>query len=275
MTGASGLVTAVRDDLPCARRRGPSRGLRPCPAGRRPRDGRPARRSALYLCAPINALVEGIYRERIPFEKLREHGDFGLGTFDSLDGEMVMLDGRVFQVLASGLVREVTEPAATPFAAVTRWAPVSYDDLPAATDYDGFLDWLLTLLPSPNLVYALRVEGAWADVRVRSVPRQDGYKPLVEVAREQPEFTFAEARGHAGRVLHAVVPGLAQRSRPAPALPLGRPHRRAATCCRCAARGVRAEVQFISSIEVGLPMSLDYLTWDFRRDTAADLAESE
>ncbi len=228
-------------------------------------------RSALYLCAPINALVEGIYRERIPFEKLREHGDFGLGTFDSLDGEMVMLDGRVFQVLASGLVREVTEPAATPFAAVTRWAPVSYDDLPDATDYDGFLDWLLTLLPSPNLVYALRVEGAWADVRVRSVPRQDGYKPLVEVAREQPEFTFAEARGHAGRVLHAVVPGLAQRTRPAPALPLGRPHRgrppavvrgRAACAPRCSSS---------PSIEVGLPMSLDYLTWDFRRDTAADL----
>jgi len=233
-----------------------------------------AGRSALYLCAPINALVEGIYRERIPFETLREHGDFGLGTFDSLDGEMVMLDGRVFQVLASGLVREVKEPAATPFAAVTRWAPVSYDDLPGAVDYDTFLDWLLTLLPSPNLVYALRVEGAWADVRVRSVPRQDGYKPLVEVAREQPEFTFAEARGTlSGFYTPSFLDSLS-----APGLHLhflsddrtGGGH-----LLSCAPRGVRAEVQFITSIEVGLPLSVDYLTWDFRRDTAADLAEAE
>jgi acetolactate decarboxylase len=151
--------------------------------------------SSLYLCAPINALVEGIYKERYPFYKLREHGDFGLGTFDSLDGEMVMLEGRVYQILASGVVREVREPAATPFAAVTHYTPASHDDLAAEVDYDGFLDWLLTLLPSPNLAYALRIDGAFSEVRVRSVPRQEGHKPLVEIAREQPEFTFADAHG--------------------------------------------------------------------------------
>lgn len=234
----------------------------------------PARRSALYLCAPINALVEGIYRERIPFARLREHGDFGLGTFDSLDGEMVMLDGRVFQVLASGLVREVTEPAATPFAAVTHWTPASHDDLADPVGYDGFLDWLLTLLPSPNLVYALRVEGAWADVRVRSVPKQEGYKPLVEIAREQPEFTFAEARGTmAGFYTPAFLSSLSS-----PGLHLhflSDDRSEGGHLLSCAPRGVRAEVQFITSIEVGLPLSLDYLTWDFQRDTAADLEEAE
>jgi hypothetical protein len=45
----------------------------------------------VYLCAPVNALVEGIYEQKIPFTEVKKHGDFGLGTFDNLDGEMVML----------------------------------------------------------------------------------------------------------------------------------------------------------------------------------------
>ena len=52
----------------------------------------------VYLCAPVNALVEGIYEEKIPFSEIKKYGDFGLGTFDHLDGEMIMLDGRIFQI---------------------------------------------------------------------------------------------------------------------------------------------------------------------------------
>ena len=58
-------------------------------------------KTSVYLCAPINALVEGIYEEKIPFSEVKKHGDFGLGTFDHLDGEMIMLDGQIFQILAA------------------------------------------------------------------------------------------------------------------------------------------------------------------------------
>lgn len=228
----------------------------------------------LYLCAPVNALVEGIYKERFPLEKLREHGDFGLGTFDGLDGEMVMLDGRVFQIAGSGLVREVTEPAATPFACVTTWTPASHDELSDELTYDGFLDWLLTLLPSPNLIYALRIEGTFAEIKVRSVPKQENYRPLVEVAREQPEFTFKEAQGtlagfYTPSFLDSLsVPGLHLHF-------LSRDRTQGGHLLKCRPRGVSASVQFISTLELGLPMSVDYLTWDFGRDTGADLDEAE
>ena len=150
----------------------------------------------IYLCAPVNALVEGIYQERIPLTQIRRHGDFGLGTFDSLDGEMVLLDGRFYQVTGDGVVREVREDeAATPFACVTFFEPVTHDDLDEELDYAAFQEWILGLLPSPNLFYALRIEGSWADVKVRSVPRQENYRPLVEVAKHQPEFVFDEAEG--------------------------------------------------------------------------------
>jgi len=229
----------------------------------------------VYLCAPVNALVEGIYEEKIPLEKIRTHGDFGLGTFDSLDGEMVMLDGRVYQIAGDGVVREVNvKDAATPFAIVTFYRPISHDDLDEELDYASFQEWILQLLPSPNLFYALRIEGSFADVKVRSVPRQENYRPLVDVARDQPEFTFTEAEGTlAGFFTPAFLESLS-----VPGLHLhflSTDRTQGGHLLGCRPRRVRAGVQFVTTLELGLPMSLDYLTWDFRRDTGADLEQAE
>ena len=227
-----------------------------------------------YLCAPVTAVVEGIYQERIPFSKILQHGDFGLGTFDSLDGEMVVLDGRVYQITGDGQVHEVGEAAATPFAGVTFYSPASHDDLDEELDYAAFQDWILRLLPSPNLFYALRLEGSFAAVRVRSAPRQHSYRPLVEVAADQPELTFTEVEGtlagfYTPAFLESLsVPGLHLRF-------LSADRTQGGHLLECRPRRVRAGVQFISTLELGLPMSLDYLTWDLRRDTGADLDKAE
>lgn len=262
-------------------------------ASQRPPTGHPATKPpstkppGVYLCAPVNALVEGIYEERVPLSQIREHGDFGLGTFDDLDGEMVMLDGHVYQIAGDGRAREVAEPAATPFACVTFYSPISHDDLspewsaqpdtgPAAggLPYDDFQDWLVSLLPSPNLFYALRIDGSFARVRVRSVPKQENYRPLVDVARDQAELTFTAVEGTlAGfftpSFLESLsVPGLHLHFLSADRL-------RGGHLLECRPLRVRAGVQFIRTLELALPLSLDYLTWDFRRDTGADLEQAE
>jgi len=226
--------------------------------------------SPIYLCAPVNAVVEGIYQERIPFSKILQHGDFGLGTFDSLDGEMIVLDGHVYQITGDGQVHEVGEEATTPFACVTFYAPASHDDLDEELGYAAFQDWLLSLLPSPNLFYALRLEGTFAHVKVRSVPRQENYRPLVEVVAHQPVFEFAEVEGTlAGFFSPAfleslTVPGLHLHF-------LSADRTQGGHLLECRPRRLRAGVQFISTLELGLPMSLDYLTWDLRSDIGADL----
>ena len=152
---------------------------------------------------------------------------------------MVVLDGRVYQVAGTGVVREVTEPVATPFACVTYWTPASHDDLAAPCSYDEFLDWLLTLLPSPNIFYALRVEGTFDEVHTRSVPAQENYRPLVEVAAHQPEFTFVQTEGTlAGFYTPAFMESI-NVSGPAPALPLKRPHAGRAPALLPAVAGAR------------------------------------
>src|SRR5512147_942995 len=65
--------------------------------------------NAVFLSAPIIALVEGFYVENTTMAAIKEHGDFGLGTFNYLDGEMVVLDGNVYQIRSDGDVYRVKD----------------------------------------------------------------------------------------------------------------------------------------------------------------------
>src|SRR5215469_8003976 len=77
----------------------------------------------LYQVSTATALVEGIYQGAVRVGTLREHGDLGLGTFENLDGEMVVVDGHFFQVRSDGSVRECDDEVLSPFAVITRFVP--------------------------------------------------------------------------------------------------------------------------------------------------------
>jgi acetolactate decarboxylase len=123
-------------------------------------------------------------------------GDFGVGTFDRLDGEMIVLDGKIFQALADGTVRPADLAGTTPFAAVTFFAADGQiDKLSCATldDLDSQLD---RKLPHRNSPYALRVTGQFASLTIRSVPAQSPpFEPLVDVVKHQATWTHRDLRG--------------------------------------------------------------------------------
>lgn len=228
----------------------------------------------IYMCAPVNVLVEGIYEQKIPFTKVKQYGDFGLGTFDHLDGEMVMLDGTIYQINAAGNVHQVDENALTPFACVTFYRPLSRDKLEVDMPHEAFQTWLEGLLPSPNIFYALRIEGSFSYIKVRSVPKQDNYRPLVDVTRNQTVFTFTDIEGTlAGFFTPAFlgsvsVPGMHLHF-------LSADRQRGGHLLECRPRNVEAGVQMIPILELSLPISLDYLTLDFHRNTKQDLSKAE
>ena len=230
--------------------------------------------SRLFLCAPVNALVEGIYEQKIPFTEVKKHGDFGLGTFDNLDGEMIMLEGRVYQITADGHAHKVDEKTLTPFACVTFYNPISHDRMESEMDYDVFLESINRLLPSPNICYAIRIDGLFAYIKARSVPKQENYRPLVDVAKDQPVFHFSDVEGTlAGFFMPSFmgslnVPGLHLHF-------LSSDFRHGGHLLECRPKDVRVGVQIINTLELKLPISLEYLTWDFSRDTAGDLNRAE
>jgi acetolactate decarboxylase len=228
----------------------------------------------IYFCAPVNALVEGIYQQKIPFTTIKQHGDFGLGTFDHLDGEMVMLDGEVYQITSDGAAARVSDDTLTPFSCVNFYQPMSHDRLEQPCNYPVFLDWLNSLFPSPNIFYAIRVEGCFSRVKVRSVPRQESYRPLAEVAKDQPVFEYLDCTGTL--VGFYTPPFMGSVSVPGMHLHfLSADRKTGGHLLECCPNGVTVGVQFLSTLELGLPMSFDYLTCDFQRDTEKDLESAE
>lgn len=109
-------------------------------------------RDTLYQVSTINALLAGLYDGVADVGDVIHHGDFGLGTFDQLDGEMIVLEGRVYQAAVDGSVNIMPSSARTPFMAVTYFNADRQLNSPANLKYSEFKTWLESNLPSRNII---------------------------------------------------------------------------------------------------------------------------
>jgi acetolactate decarboxylase len=159
---------------------------------------------ARYLERPIHtvfqvstsgALVAGVYDREVSVQAVLDHGDFGLGTLANLDGEMVVVDGRVYQIQGSGRVTEAARDAVVPYAVVTWFKPeteVSIAYVGSFKDLEACCD---AFRRSGNIFYALRLDGHFKRVQTRAVnPPQPGTR-LVAAAKAQSELSFADIDG--------------------------------------------------------------------------------
>jgi acetolactate decarboxylase len=233
-----------------------------------------SKENAVYLSAPINALVEGLYVENTTMAEIKQHGDFGLGTFNFLDGEMVLLDGHVYQIRSDGKVYHVADDEKSPFACVTFFNPDTFDDLENSDNSKGFYDLLNNLIPSENMLYAIRIDGTFSHVKTRVVPRSENYRPLVEATKNQPVFDFHDVRGclagfYTPRFMESLnAPGYHMHF-------LSEDRQQGGHLIQCVLERVRIGIQHVPKLDVGLPITLDYLTADLTRDVGNDLDKAE
>src|ERR1700761_802155 len=89
----------------------------------------------LFQVSTSGALVQGIYERAVSSSFLLNYGDFGLGTFENLDGEMVVLDGAIYQARSDGKVLNVTDDVGTPFALVTHFTADQDQTIESASSF--------------------------------------------------------------------------------------------------------------------------------------------
>ncbi len=150
----------------------------------------------LHQVSVIDALLIGVYDGPTTVGDLRKLGDFGLGTVNRLDGEMVALDGQFYQITADGVVRLLDESARTPFAAVASFEADASITVPHGTDFAALKATLDGGLPSKNNFYAIRIDASFPILRLRSVPAQtSAYPPLTAVVAKQTVWTHEDVAG--------------------------------------------------------------------------------
>ncbi len=141
------------------------------------------------------SLVAGVYSGAVTRATILDHGDFGLGTFAGLDGEMVVLEGRVYRVRATGKVSEAALAGQAPFAIVTTFAPSVDEQIDAMDSFDAIKRRLDGYRRSDNLFYPIRIDGAFKHVRTRAVSPPKNHGRLLDAAKAQKEFDFKHAEG--------------------------------------------------------------------------------
>jgi acetolactate decarboxylase len=228
----------------------------------------------LFQVSTSGALVEGVFDGVVSVARLREHGNFGLGTYVDLDGEMIVLDGEFYQIRSDGSVRLADDSQLAPFAVVTHFAPervVAMQPFATMTELCAQLDALRT---SDNLFYAARLRGTFRHVHNRAACKAGPHETLVQATAHQGEFHADDVSGTmAGFWTPAYVRGIG--------VPgwhlhfLSDDHSFGGHVLGVSGEGIELALEHLDDFRIAIPETAAFLASDLSHDPSAALDKAE
>src|SRR5258705_6851192 len=225
----------------------------------------------LFQVSTSGALVQGIYERAVSTNLLLNYGDFGLGTFDNLDGEMVVLDGAIYQVRSDGTVSRITGDVGTPFAVVVPFTADQDKTIESVSSFEEITQVCDKYRDSDNLFYAFRIDGHFTHIHTRAMKATLDGLPLAKAAAIQPEFDFKEIDGTlvgiwapefssafnvAGYHFHF----------------LSGDRTKGGHLLECSGKKLRVRVERLNDFHLSLPETEEFLRADLNKDASKDLA---
>jgi acetolactate decarboxylase len=228
----------------------------------------------LFQVSTSAALVEGLYQGAVQVSRLLRHGDFGLGTFIDLDGEMVVLEGVCYRVAADGAVTKVEGDHLIPYAVVTRFSAEFARPSQQVNSFSELVAVCNALRSSQNAFYAFRVEGKFSLVKTRVMKAFPHGTGLKAASSRQEEFTFKDQEG---TLVGLWSPGFAG-SFSVPGYHfhyLSKDRKRGGHVLECEAVEVTIGGCAMHEMHVSLPETAEFLKADLSRDPSDDLMSAE
>jgi acetolactate decarboxylase len=230
---------------------------------------------SLFQVSTSGALVKGVYQGCMTVGDLKRHGDFGLGTYDGLDGELIMLEGHCYQAGAEGVIREAEDPWFVPFATITRFATDRSAEISDITSFESLKKQLDDLRPSENIFVGFRISGIFDQIDLRAACKAKPGEDLVAATSHQSEFSFNNVTGTlvgfwtptyaktlnvAGYHLHFVTSDLTKGGH----------------VLDVKTKQLSADLHFETDFHIAIPETKSFLEADLREDPskALDIAES-
>ena len=153
----------------------------------------------LFQVATLQALSLGALEGVVSYGEIKQLGDIGLGTFDGMDGEMIMLDGDVFRADVNGDIYAVDDEAMAPFACVATFTADKTMTIMDSGSFDDLARGLNVMIPASekNLFHAARIVGNFKSITYRSIAKQERPYPSADKINpaDRKSYTDTDASG--------------------------------------------------------------------------------
>ncbi len=228
----------------------------------------------LYQVSTSTALVQGVYQGCVNVGTIKTHGDFGLGTYDALDGEGLMLDGHVYQALGDGSVNEPPNSTTAPFWVSTEFEADRTATIESVSNWEELCSRIDPLRNSENLFAAIRIDGVFDEIHYRVACKSAPGTDLVTATSHQAEFTLKNIQGTLlgfwsptySRTFN--IPGYHLHL-------LTGDHQHGGHVLGIQAKNLRLQVMDANNLVMALPESPSFLQADLSGDPTAALQQAE
>ena len=154
----------------------------------------------MYQVSTLQALALGYNRAVISAGELIQEGDTGLGTFEDVNGEMIVMDGHCYRADQRGHVTMVAPETGVPFAAVAKLYGKQQFTLKDMPDFESVQTELTRKIEEVfglNSMHIVRIDGEFEKVDARSeAPYKSQHISLKEIlSQTQEAFLFENIRG--------------------------------------------------------------------------------
>ena len=154
----------------------------------------------IYQASTLQALALGYTRPVVTVEELLEHGDTGLGTFENVDGEMIVLDGLCYQAKQDGSIVRSEDSAGVPFAVAGFVKDGRTFKIDEKKDLAAIKLELTLRIEEDfglNSIHIARIDGWFETVHARAgAPYRSQHVSLKDIlSKTQKDFSFERLHG--------------------------------------------------------------------------------
>jgi acetolactate decarboxylase len=154
----------------------------------------------LYQVALFQSVAQGEYYGAISVGEFKQHGDFGMGIFESVNGELIMLDGIVYQALFDGTVAVPSDDYMIPYGNAAFFeADIDGGSISAASvsELEQLLNKKIIEKHGRNQFYFAKIHGDFPYVAVRSELKQEKPFKMLNIAlkTDQRKYEYANIMG--------------------------------------------------------------------------------
>lgn len=156
-------------------------------------------RESIAQVALLQSLAQGYFGGTITAGELRTVGDTGIGTFEGLNGEMIVLDGKIYQALGDGRVIVCPDETIIPYATVTFFdhdEKLDLQNIKNKADFEKALNEFVQQ-HGENSFYMVKLNAEFSSILFRSeYGSKEPYPTLVEALKgKQTEFNEKNIKG--------------------------------------------------------------------------------